>query len=155
MTEFKNVFVVLHNVHAVSKVIDTAQVVYGLGFSHFIVSKSEGTAAQTGVPDANKLAFKLKGNFMVFPDLPDVIELLEITRPLLLVSPKLTKARIQLNELSTRVSSGEPVMIVLSGSPSSFSRKEMDLGECVSLDSRIDIGPAATASIILHSLKRS
>ncbi len=153
MTDFKNVFVVLHNVHSVSKVVDTAQVVYGLGFPNFIISKPEGTAAQSGVPDANKLAYKLKANFMVLPDLPDVLELLEVSRPVLVVSPMLTKTRIALDELADRVASGERVVIVLSGSNSSFSRKEMDLGECVSLDTRIDIGPPGTISIILHHLK--
>jgi SpoU rRNA methylase family enzyme len=33
-----------------------------------------------------------------------------------------------------------------------FSGKEMDLGECVSLNAEIDIGPAGTAAIILHRL---
>ncbi len=153
MNKFNKVFVVLHNVHAVSKVIDTAQAVYGLGFPNFIVSKPEGTAAQTGVPDANKLAFKMKSNFMVFPDLPDVIELFNVERPLLVVSPKLTKTRIAFDQIIERAASGAPLMIVVSGSTSSFSRKEMDFGECVALDSKVDIGPAATASIILHALK--
>jgi SpoU rRNA methylase family enzyme len=66
---YDNVFVVLHNVHAVSKVIETAQVVYGLGFKNFVVSRAAGSAAQTGVPDANRLSMKMKRNFMVLPDL--------------------------------------------------------------------------------------
>jgi len=153
LSEFDNVYVVLHNVHAVSKVIDTAQVVYGLGFKNFVISKPEGTAAQTGVPDANKLAMKMRSNFMVLPDLSDVIELLEVDRPLLLVSPLLTKTRVNLAALSQRVKSGERLVIVVSGSNSSFSRKEMDLGECASLDAHFDIGPAGTVSVTLYALK--
>ena len=61
----KNIYVVLHNVHSASKTIETAQVVYGLGFSNFVVSKAEGSAAQAGVPDANRLAMKMKCNFMI------------------------------------------------------------------------------------------
>jgi len=153
LSEFDNVYVVLHNVHAVSKVIDTAQVVYGLGFKNFVISKPEGTAAQTGVPDANKLAMKMRSNFMVLPDLSDVIELLEVDRPLLLVSPLLTKTRVNLAALSQRVKSGERLVIVVSGSNSSFSRKEMDMGECASLDAHFDIGPAGTVSVTLYALK--
>ncbi|MHA2041905.1 MAG: RecB-family nuclease, partial [Candidatus Thorarchaeota archaeon] len=63
--KMKNVYVVLHNVHAVSKVIETAQVVYGLGLPNYLVSKAEGSAAQTGVPEANRLAMKMKGSFAV------------------------------------------------------------------------------------------
>lgn len=148
----KNIYVVLHNVHSASKTVETAQVVYGLGFSNFVVSKAEGSAAQAGVPDANRLAMKMKQNFMVLPDLKDVLEVLNIERPLLITSPVLTKERLDLNQLFERTKSGERIVIMLSGSNSSFSRKEMDLGECRSLDARVDIGPAGTAAIILYAL---
>ncbi len=148
----KNLFIVLHNVHSVGKVIDTAQVVYGLGFQNFVISRAEGSAAQNGVPDANKLAMKMKKNFIVLPDLQDVLELLEVEKPLMITSPVLTKERLDLESLRARVNADEKVIIILSGSNSSFSRKEMDLGECYSLEARIDIGPAGTAAIILHGL---
>lgn len=151
----KNVYVVLHNVHSVSKVAETAQVVYGLGFSNFIVSKAEGSAAQTGVPDANRFAVKMKSNFMVMPDLRDVLEVLGVENLLLVTSPVLTKERVNFDTLAKRVRSGERTVIVLSGSNSSFSRKEMDMGECVSLEARVDIGPAGTAAVILHGILSS
>jgi len=144
--------VVLHNVHSASKTIETAQVVYGLGFSNFVVSKAEGSAAQAGVPDANRLAMKMKQNFMVLPDLKDVLEVLSIEHPLLITSPVLTKERLDLDQLSERANSGERIVIMLSGSNSSFSRKEMDLGECRSLHARVDVGPSGTAAIILYAL---
>ena len=151
--EMKNLFIVLHNVHSVAKVIDTAQVVYGLDFHNFVISRAEGSAAQNGVPDANKLAMKMKKNFIVLPDLHDVLELLEVERPIMITSPVLTKERLDMNALRKKVVSGEKTIIVLSGSNSSFSRKEMDMGDCFGLDARVDIGPAGTAAILLHALK--
>ncbi|MFW9954350.1 MAG: RecB-family nuclease [Candidatus Thorarchaeota archaeon] len=154
MTDIKkNLFVVLHNVHSVSRVVETAQVVYGLDYQNFIVTRAEGSAAQSGVPDANRLAMKLNHNFMVLPDLKDALELLQIEKPIMIVSPVLTKERLDLAALENRARSGEKIIIALSGSNSSFSRKEMDLGECYSIDAAIDIGPAGTAAIILHALK--
>lgn len=150
--EKKNVYVVLHSVHAISKVLETAQVVYGLGYSNFIISKAEGSAAQTGVPDANRFALKMGRTFMVLPDLPDVIELLGVKTPFLIVSPKLTKDKVDFTELKQQCKSGDRLVIVISGSNSSFSRKEMDLGRCISLNSEIDIGPAGTAAVILYGL---
>jgi len=150
---YDNVFVVLHNVHAVSKVIETAQVVYGLGFKNFVVTRAAGSAAQTGVPDANRLALKMKRNFIILPDLVDVKELLDIEQPLLVPSPVLTKERLDLDNVSNDIKSGERIVIVVSGSNSSFSRKEMDMGICCSLHADFDIGPAGTVAIILyHSL---
>ena len=143
---------VLHNIHSASKTVETAQVVYGLGFSNFVVSKAEGSAAQAGVPDANRLAMRMKQNFMVLPDIKDVLEVLNIENPLLVTSPVLTKERLDLGQLAERTKSGERIAIMLSGSNSSFSRKEMDLGECRSLDARVDIGPSGSAAIILYAL---
>mgnify|MGYP006291282163 CR=1 FL=1 len=147
---YDNVFVVLHNVHAVSKVIETAQVVYGLGFKNFVVSRAAGSAAQTGVPDANRLSMKMKRNFMVLPDLDDVKELLDTEQPLLVPSPVLTKERLDLESLSTDIKSGKKAVIVVSGSNSSFSRREMDMGVCRSLHADVDIGPAGTIAVILY-----
>jgi SpoU rRNA methylase family enzyme len=148
----KNVYVVLHNVHAVSKVMETAQVVYGLGFPNFVVSKAEGSAAQTGVPESNRLAMKMKGSFAVLPDLRDVLEMLDVDKPIMITSPVLVKDRVNVDEMAKRIRDGERIVIVLSGSNSSFSRKEMDMGECVSLEARVDIGPAGSAAIVLHGI---
>lgn len=148
----KNVYVVLHNVQSASKTIETAQVVYGLGFSNFVVSKAEGSSAQSGVPDANRLAIKMKQNFMVLPDLKDVLEVLNIDFPILITSPKLVKEIVDLDQLSEQTKSGEKIAIILSGSNSSFSKVEMNLGECRSLEAEVDIGPSGSAAIILYSL---
>ncbi|MBN2228972.1 MAG: hypothetical protein JW779_05205 [Candidatus Thorarchaeota archaeon] len=156
MTEsIKNVYVILHNVQSASKTSETAQVVYGLGFPNFVVSKAEGSAAQAGVPDANRLAIRMKQNFMTLPDLKDALEILAIDHALLVVSPVLTKERADIKQLSESINSGKRVGLVLSGSNSSFSRKEMDLGECKSLDARVDIGPSGTAAIILYAISSS
>ncbi|TXT56748.1 MAG: hypothetical protein BAJATHORv1_20341 [Candidatus Thorarchaeota archaeon] len=153
MTQLNNIYVVLHNVHSVSKVMDTAQVVFSLGFSNFVVTKAEGSAAQTGVPEANKLALKMKRNFIVMPSLIDVIELLGVDRLIMIPSPVLTKNRIDFTELCSKAQSGERLVLVVSGSNSSFSRKEMDLGDCTSLDAQYDIGPAGTVAVVLYSVK--
>ena len=149
---FKNIYVVLHNVHSASKTIETAQVVYGLGFHNYVISKAEGSAAQSGVPDANRLALKMKRNFMVLPDLKDVLEALTIDYAILVTSPRLVKDHVDLEKLSEQTKSGDRIAIVLSGSNSSFSRKEMDLGDCKSLEAEVDIGPSGSAAIILYSL---
>jgi SpoU rRNA methylase family enzyme len=148
----KNVYVILHNVHSASKTIETAQVVYGLGFHNFVVSKAEGSSAQSGVPDANRLAIRMNQNFMVLPDLRDVLEVLNIEYSLFVTSPKLVKERVDSKQLSELIGSGKRIAIVVSGSNSSFSRKEMDLGECRSLEAQVDIGPSGSAAIILYSL---
>jgi SpoU rRNA methylase family enzyme len=62
----------------------------------------------------------------------------------------LTKERLDLESLSTDIKSGKKVVIVVSGSNSSFSRREMDMGVCRSLHADVDIGPAGTIAVILY-----
>ena len=149
---FNKVYVILHNVHSASKTIETAQVVYALGFPNYVVSKAEGSAAQSGVPDANRLAIKMKQNFMVLPDLKDVLDLFNFDYALLVTSPKLVKEHVDMSQIAQRALNGEKIAIILSGSNSSFSRKEMDLGDCKSLEAKVDLGPSGSAAIILYSL---
>ncbi len=151
---YKRVFVALHNVQSVNRLVDTAQVVYGLGFPSLVVSKAEGSAAQTGIPDANKIAIKMNRSFMVLPDLSDVLELLEIKEPLLITSPMLSKEQIDFDALTERLIAGQRVLIVFSGCSSSFSRREMDMGRCYSIESNFDIGPVGSAAIVLYELTK-
>ncbi len=148
----KSVYVVLHDVHAVSRVIETAQVVYGLGFSNFVVTKAEGSAAQTGVPEANRLAMKMEGSFMVLPDLHDVLDVLNVERPILIVSPVLAKNRLNIDDVVSRVRSKERLVVAFSGSNKSFSKKEMDMGDCFSLEAKVDIGSSGSAAVVLYAI---
>jgi SpoU rRNA methylase family enzyme len=95
---------------------------------------------------------KMKGSFAVLPDLRDVLEMLDVEKPIMIASPVLVKERVDVGEIAKRIQDGERIVIVLSGSNSSFSRKEMDMGECLSLEARVDIGPAGSAAVVLHGV---
>jgi SpoU rRNA methylase family enzyme len=73
----------------------------------------------------------------------------------MITSPRLVKDHVDLGQLSEQAKSGDRIAIILSGSNSSFSRKEMDLGDCKSLEAEVDIGPSGSAAIILYSLIRN
>ena len=73
------VFVVAHAPTSVQRLEDFARFVFNFGdpIKALVITKPSGVAAQVGVPDVSKMAYKLDKNVMILPDIDDAIELLK------------------------------------------------------------------------------
>lgn len=78
---------VLHNVSSVQRVVDMARLSYSLGLDTLVVTKAYGGAAQSGVPEAMRLALKLGKSLVVLPELRDAVNLLSPSQ-VLAVTPR-------------------------------------------------------------------
>ena len=140
---------VVHNVSSVQRVVDSARLAFSLGYPALVVTKAYGGAAQSGVPEASKLALKSGRSLIVLPDLRDAIDLLQPDRVLLLTNDYAEK----------RVSPGEValegrLMVVVSGGEPECTPNELRLGEPVYIEGvERKIGAVAELAIILYSLK--
>lgn len=146
---------VLHNTQSSQRLAEVARTVYGLGFSHFIVTKAVGSAAQVGVPEAQKLAYKFSRNLLVLADLADAIELLEPKKILLFLPGKYGGRRLEevWAEVEKEVKEGDRVFLVFGGSEPGLSQKELKLGEMVSPEGvEEDIGTVALVAISLFKV---
>ncbi len=149
------VIVVLHNVHSVLRVMDMARLVYGIPLAEmFIISKASGAAAQTGIPEVHKLAYRLGKPLLCVPDLEDAVSLMNPSE-ILLVDPSGEREldRILNNIVHKLSESNETVMIVFSGSDTYFTKQEKALGKIVYFNN-LDrpLGCIAEAAIFLHEL---
>lgn len=150
-----SVLVVLHNVLSIQRVVEMAKVVYGMGFTTFIVSKAAGAAAQTGVPEAQKMALKRGKNFLYLSDLPDVMELFSPKSVYLFVPKGYGKGLFSPEEVIDEISRGHRVVLIFGGLDPGLSKKELELGKAVCLpyvDS--DLGPIGNAAVALYELKK-
>jgi len=143
---------VLHNVSSVQRVVDMARLAYGLGYSVLVVTKAYGGAAQSGVPEAARLALRENKQLIVLPDLPDAVSLLKpetvllVTRdydpePIAPGSPPSLEGR---------------VLAVFSGGDPGFTPAEASMGKPVypaGVPGRI--GAIAEAALVLYSLRRT
>ena len=69
--------VVYHDVHSVAKLQEVARIVFAHeGVDTFVISRPQGTAAQTGVPEVHLAAAKKGKKILVVPDLKDAVEVL-------------------------------------------------------------------------------
>ncbi|RLF11165.1 MAG: hypothetical protein DRJ98_04315 [Thermoprotei archaeon] len=141
--------VVLHNAHGVEIVKQMARLVYGFGLSLFVLSKPTSAAAQTGVPEVHRLAFKLGKGLLVVPDVNDALELIKPSEALFFVE----KSRGELfseEEVVSKLREGGVVAFFFSGSEPGFSSKELEVGKPVHLGTPGEIGCIGSAAIALH-----
>ncbi len=123
---------VFHGVHSMQRLVEAARASYGLGLKTFVASRAMGAAAQQGIPELHRLAYKLEKNLLVVRDLPDVVELLSPKKLYMVVPPSVPNSnRINWGEVVETVKSGEMVAFAFSGGEPNFSKKELELGEAV------------------------
>ena len=150
-----NVFVVLHNVSSVSKCTEFIRIANGLGYKNLIISRAQSSAAQSGVPSAQKMALQEGLNFFVLQDLTDVIDVLQPDKVLLFAPRPYAKDRFDYNSLADEVKQGKKIVLVFGGSDPGLARKELDLGTAVHVHTPKDTGSLGTLTIALYDLART
>lgn len=151
----KKLFVVLHNVHSPQRIKDMARLIIGFGLKSLIISKAEGAAAISGIPEAQKIMYKEKRSLLCFPDLPDVIELLKPEETCIFAPQRFAKETYDPTKIATQLKEGKKILLVFGGSEPGLSKRDMDLGRTVSLDIVGDIGPVGMAAVALYELLKS
>lgn len=143
---------VLHNVSSIQRLVDTARLAYSLGLRDFVVTKAYGAAAQHGLSEVGRLAFKMDRGFTILPDLQDAVELLKPDRVFIVT---LEHARSRIDPARPPKVEGLVVVAVNGGEPD-FTAREAALGEPIYLEGvEARLGPAAEAALILYPLLRS
>lgn len=143
---------VLHNVSSIQRLVDTAKLVYALGLRELVVTKAYGAAAQHGIAEVGRLAYKLDRGFFVLPDLKDAVELIRPGRVLIVT---LEHARERIDPASPPRLEGV-VMVAFNGGDPDFSAHEAALGDPVYIEG-VDqrLGAPAEAALVLYPLLRA
>ncbi len=144
---------VIHNVSSVQRVVDMARLVYSLGLGTLVVTKAYGGAAQSGVPEAYRIALKEGGRLIVLPDLEDAVELLSPDR-VVIVSHDYARDRLPPEKIVDIIDNRGRILLVFSGAEPDFSAREAGLGDPVYLEGVPGrLGALAEAAIILYALR--
>ncbi|BCU70603.1 RecB-family nuclease [Stygiolobus caldivivus] len=141
------IFVVLHNVSSVQKLIDFVKFAFNLDIKYVIVTKIGGVAAQAGVPEASKLAYRMNKTFLVLPDLKDAIELF-VPDSTILISQQFDR------DFSPDViKSKKRIMLVFPGIEAGFTKIEQSFGETYKLPLfKGEVPPVASLALISYML---
>ncbi len=140
----------LHNVSSVQRVVDTAKLSYALGYNTLVITKAYGGAAQSGVPEAMRIALREGKRLLVLPDLEDAIKLLH-PNTVYIVSRDYASEYIAPNKIPKIEGR---TLIAFSGSEPDFSIEEARRGTPIYIEGVENrLGPVAEASIILYMLR--
>jgi SpoU rRNA methylase family enzyme len=119
----KNVILVLNNTSSPSRVMDFIRIGSAMGIKEFAYTKIYGAAAQTGIPDAFKYAYKNGLSIIIMPTLEDFVET---------VNPGLTVlfsgTGHVLDEVLKDNTSTSTIAMVFDGSDAGFDPLEKKLG---------------------------
>lgn len=130
---------------------DLAKLAFSMSIvSAFVVVKPVGMAAQIGVPEVFKLAYKLNKIFLVFPKLQDLKEILSI-EDIVFVMNNVDNA-LDLCEIEL---SSNSVGIVVQAGETIFTKEELAIGKIVKIteiDSYRIPNAVADAAIVLSKL---
>ena len=135
---------------SVQKLVDMARLVYSMGFKVLVATRVYGAAAQSGIPEATRIALRHGGSLLVLQDLDDAIELLK-PRNVYIVTSEYAERRVEPEGFDP---GGESLLAFNGGEPD-FTLEEAKKGEPIYLEGLEQrIGPIAEASIILYSIRR-
>ncbi len=141
------VYLVAHAPTSVQRLEDLAKLAFNFGepVEAFVVTKPSGAAAQVGLAEVSKLAYKLDKKFLVFPDIDDAIEL---------ISPDAVyTVSYEYGERVDKVE-GEKVLLVVGASEPGLSKVEAQKGKPIyPKGPEGNIGPIASVALLLGGLK--
>ena len=142
------VFIVAHAPTSVQRLEDLAKLAFGFGepVEGLVVTKPSGAAAQIGVPEVSKLAYKLDKPFFVFPDIDDALELLKPQRVY-------TVSR-DYGERVEKLEVEGVTLIIVGASEPGLSKLEASKGKAIYPRlAEGEVGPIGAAALLLAGLK--
>ena len=115
--------ITLHNVFSSKSCTEFVKIASGMGFKSLVITNAQGSAAQNGVPSAQKAALKAGLNFMVLNDIADLPELFSPDVTFVVTPPPYGEKNID-NDFVQGLE-GKKWIAVFGGSDPGLSRKDL------------------------------
>ncbi|MHA1993231.1 MAG: RecB-family nuclease [Candidatus Hodarchaeales archaeon] len=152
----QNLLFALHNTNSPNTVKLFANTVVNFPFlcKNIIFSKITASAASMGIPDAQKiiLGSEKQGSLFFFADINDIIDSLNPDKIYLLVPRRFGQTVVPFFQISQEIKKIK-ALIIVGGSSSGLTRKELDMGECIYLEHETpELNPIALTAIFLYGL---
>ena len=139
--------VAYHDVHSVAKLTEIYKTISAYGIKTFVISRAQGGAAQSGIPEISVRAFQDGVKLLVVPDIRDAIEILKPSKVIIL--SKRAEKPFNPEEID------ENTLIVVTGTEPDVSKWD-EVGELRYVEPRNvgDIGKITIALCTLRGMMR-
>lgn len=144
--------IVLHNVTSPKSCTDFIKIASGMGFKTLIITHAQGSAAQRGLPAAQKMALKQDVNFMSLLDIEDVKELFQPEKIIVIAPPPYGDKNLTqefLDDLQNK-----RYVVVFGGNEPGLSRKDLEKGDEIIQIPAGDLGSTGTLTLGLALFTR-
>jgi len=142
--------VVLHNVASSKTCAEFVKIAAGMGFKTLAITHAQGSAAQRGLPAAQKLAMQHDINFFSLSTIDDIVELLQPDTMIVVAPPPYGKKNLDSAFVSTL--KGKRWIAIFGGSDPGLGRKDLAKGNEVVQVPAGDIGSIGTLTLGLALL---
>ncbi|WP_157665993.1 RecB-family nuclease [Methanopyrus sp. KOL6] len=149
------VTVVYHNVHSPRKVEEIARTVAGFGVKRFVISRALGSAAQEGVPKAQKICLEAGIELLFFRDLKEALEVLSPDVTYMAEDAEHGGAKpLDFDAVAEGIREKEVCFVFGSARPG-LTKQELELGdEAVYVGTERNVGEVGAVAILLHELRK-
>lgn len=148
----ERVYLVAYSPSSPQRLIDIARLAYSSSvISGLVVVKPVGMAAQVGLPEAFKLAYKLGRSLVVLPRLKDVVEVLQVGEAAFIVQN--AKEAPTFDEVLEGLRG--TVAVVVQAGETPFTKEDLGMGVVTKLrelDQLTGSNPVAEAAIALAKI---
>lgn len=142
--------VVLHNVASSKSCSEFVKIAAGMGFKTLAITHAQGSAAQRGLPAAQKLAMQNDINFFSLSTIEDVKELLQPELLIVVAPPPYGKKNLDASFVEGLAD--KRWVAVFGGNDPGLGRKDLALGDEVVQVPAGDIGSIGTLTLGLALL---
>lgn len=142
--------IVFHTVNSSKSCTEFVRIATGMGFKTVIITNAQGTAAQRGLPAAQKIALQKNVNFMALSDISDVRELFSPDEIVVVAPPPYGKENITTEFLNSL--EGKRWVAVFGGNDPGLTRKDLEKGDRVAQVPAGDISSIGTLTLGLALL---
>ncbi len=147
------IFVQLHNFSSLNHCREFVKIALGLGARDIILSKAAGTAATTGVPIAQKLAYSKQANLLYLQSIDDAIELVHPDEIYLFIKKPFSKEIFDYKEVAKSYNSGKSILLIFGGAEPGLSKQELDKGKAVYFEKLNELGCLGEITLTLYLLR--
>ncbi len=141
---------VIHNVSSIQRLVDSVRAAYALGVDGVIVTKAYGAAAQHGLAEVGRIAFKEGKTIAVLPDLKDILDLVKPDHFLVVTAEHASQ---EIDPSSPPRLDGV-VVVAFNGGEPDFAAHEAKLGTPIYIRGlKRRVGVVAEIGLVLYALR--
>ncbi|OYT60470.1 MAG: exonuclease [Desulfurococcales archaeon ex4484_217_1] len=146
--------IMVHNISSAQRLIEIAKLIFNyttqLEVQTLILSKVTGSAAQSGIPEVSKLAYKHNRSVLIVNEIKEAVELIKPEKVFIVTTA--VKSTVKIDEVAS-LAKRSRILLIFPGTEEAFPKHDLTLGIPFNIEGISEkIGVVPYISITLHEI---